>query len=145
MGAILRHPACGPAGPLDGRARIRYIIRNSTKNVMNAAASTRNHTAPACAPGMGGADALDAVELASLMKALGHPARIELLRHLASVGECFFGDLSELTGLAPSTTSQHVKILREAGLIRGASQEQRVCYCIDKDRLNLLKRLVKTL
>jgi DNA-binding transcriptional ArsR family regulator len=91
------------------------------------------------------ASLLDDEELAVLLKALAHPARIQLLRHLACVGECFFGDLSEITGLAASTTSQHVKILREAGLVNGASQEQRVCYCVNKDRLNLLKRLVKTL
>jgi len=107
--------------------------------------SSRQCATPACAPGMEVGDPLDAAELATLMKALAHPARIELLRHLSSVGECFFGDLSELTGLAPSTTSQHVKILREAGLINGASQEQRVCYCVNKDRLGVLKRLVKAL
>lgn len=89
--------------------------------------------------------ALDDEELAVLLKALAHPARIQLLRHLSSVGECYFGDLSEITGLAASTTSQHVKILREAGLVNGASQEQRVCYCVNKDRLNVLKRLVRTL
>lgn len=91
------------------------------------------------------AASLEDEELAVLLKALAHPARIQLLRHLASVGECFFGDLSEITGLAASTTSQHVKILREAGLVNGASQEQRVCYCVNKDRLNVLKRLVRTL
>ena len=111
---------------------------------MTASTTSRDCAAPACA-GMESADPLDAAELATLMKALAHPARIELLRHLASVGECFFGDLSELTGLAPSTTSQHVKILREAGLVNGSSQEQRVCYCVNKDRLNVLKRLVKAL
>jgi ArsR family transcriptional regulator, arsenate/arsenite/antimonite-responsive transcriptional repressor len=112
---------------------------------MDATKTSRQCGPAACAPGSDSADPLDAAELATLLKALAHPARIELLRHLASVGECFFGDLSELTGLAPSTTSQHVKILREAGLINGASQEQRVCYCVNKDRLNVLKRLVKAL
>lgn len=98
-----------------------------------------------CGPSTGVADTLEVEELAVLLKALAHPARILLLRHLASVGECFFGDLSDITGLAPSTTSQHMKILREAGLVNGSSQEQRVCYCVNKDRLNVLKRLVKGL
>ena len=99
-----------------------------------------------CAPAAtGAADSLDAEELAVLLKALAHPVRIQLLRHLACAGECFFGDLSEITGLAASTTSQHVKVLREAGLVNGSSQEQRVCYCVNKDRLALLKRLVKGL
>lgn len=102
-------------------------------------------TTDRCVPGTQADSSLDAEELAVLMKALAHPVRIQLLRHLAAAGECFFGDLSEITGLAPSTTSQHVKVLREAGLINGSSQEQRVCYCVNKDRLALLKRLVKGL
>jgi DNA-binding transcriptional ArsR family regulator len=109
------------------------------------ATTTSASRADSSASAADSASLLDDEELAVLLKALAHPARIQLLRHLTCVGECFFGDLSEITGLAASTTSQHVKILREAGLVNGASQEQRVCYCVNKDRLNLLKRLVKTL
>lgn len=112
---------------------------------MNDSTSSSRRTLVSCGTAADSAGALDDEELAVLLKALAHPARIQLLRHLASVGECFFGDLSEITGLAASTTSQHVKILREAGLVNGASQEQRVCYCVNKDRLNVLKRLVRTL
>jgi ArsR family transcriptional regulator, arsenate/arsenite/antimonite-responsive transcriptional repressor len=113
---------------------------------MNATSTSRSAAClpDGCSPGSQ-PDSLDAEELAVLMKALAHPVRIQLLRHLASAGECFFGDLSEITGLAASTTSQHVKVLREAGLINGSSQEQRVCYCVNKDRLTLLKRLVRSL
>jgi ArsR family transcriptional regulator, arsenate/arsenite/antimonite-responsive transcriptional repressor len=131
---------------LDAQRKSRYIIRNSTNYDMNARLNSPADvcTTDRCAPGTQ-PDSLDAEELAVLMKALAHPVRIQLLRHLASAGECFFGDLSEITGLAASTTSQHVKVLREAGLINGSSQEQRVCYCVNKDRLSLLKRLVKSL
>jgi len=76
---------------------------------------------------------------------LAHPARVQLLRHLASIESCYFGSLSDVTGLAPSTTSQHVKVLKEAGLILGSAEEQRTCYCVNPERLALLKRWVQAL
>ncbi|MBN9206192.1 ArsR/SmtB family transcription factor [Methylibium petroleiphilum] len=88
---------------------------------------------------------LDAEELAVLLKALAHPARVQLLLHLSRQGTCYFGNLSDITGLAPSTTSQHVKILKEAGLVLGSAEEQRTCYCVNPDRLAVLKRLVEAL
>lgn len=88
---------------------------------------------------------IDANDLAALLKALAHPARIEILRHLANHGTCYFGDLSEIVQLAPSTTSQHVKVLKEAGLVIGSAEEQRTCYCVNADRVAVLKRLVERL
>jgi len=88
---------------------------------------------------------LDAEELAVLLKALAHPARIRLLLHLAQQGTCYFGNLSDVVELAPSTTSQHVKVLKDAGLVLGSAEEQRTCYCVNRDRLATLKRLVKAL
>jgi DNA-binding transcriptional ArsR family regulator len=90
-------------------------------------------------------DDLGAEELAVLLKALAHPARIRLLQHLARHGTCYFGNLSDVVELAPSTTSQHVKVLKDAGLVLGSAEEQRTCYCVNADRLALLKRLVKAL
>ncbi|ODS68407.1 MAG: transcriptional regulator [Acidovorax sp. SCN 65-28] len=84
-------------------------------------------------------------ELVMLLKALAHPARIQLLRHLSSYGQCYFGSLSDVVGLAPSTTSQHVKVLKEAGLILGSAEEQRTCYCVNPERLTELKQLVQAL
>ena len=88
---------------------------------------------------------VDAEELAVLLKALAHPARIRLLQHLGRHGTCHFGDLSDIVGLAPSTTSQHVKVLKEAGLVLGSADEQRTCYCVNPDRIAVLKRLVEAL
>ena len=85
---------------------------------------------------------IDADDLARLCKALAHPARIQLLRHLIDVGECYFGNLADVLPLAPSTISQHVSILKEAGLIEGSSDVQRVCYCVNPARLQQLKRVV---
>jgi DNA-binding transcriptional ArsR family regulator len=103
-----------------------------------------------CCPGGEQGDALvlnedRTTELAMLLKALAHPARIQLLRHLSSYGQCYFGSLSDVVGLAPSTTSQHVKVLKEAGLILGSAEEQRTCYCINPARLAELKQLVQVL
>jgi DNA-binding transcriptional ArsR family regulator len=98
-----------------------------------------------CAPTSPPDTEVDAEELALLLKALAHPARIRLLQYLAHQGTCYFGDLSEVVGLAPSTTSQHVKVLRDAGLVSGSAEEQRTCYCVNPDRLAVLKRLVKAL
>lgn len=80
-----------------------------------------------------------------LCKALGHPARVKLVKHLADFGGCFFGSLAEVVGLAPSTTSQHVSILKEAGLIEGSSDEKRVCYCIVPERMEQLRSLIAAL
>lgn len=90
-------------------------------------------------------DGLEAEELAVLCKALAHPARVQLLQYLRQQGTCYFGSLADVIGLAPSTTSQHVKVLREAGLLLGSAEEQRTCYCVNTDRLAVLKRLVKAL
>ena len=104
----------------------------------------RARCAPAAPEIEAGAE-LDADELAALLKALAHPARIRLLQHLARQGSCYFGNLSDVTGLAASTTSQHVKVLRDAGLVLGAAEEQRTCYCVNPARLDLLKQLVGAL
>lgn len=90
-------------------------------------------------------ESLDAEELAVLLKALAHPARIRLLQHLARHGNCYFGNLSKVVDLAPSTISQHVQVLKAAGLLLGSAEEQRTCYCVNPDRLAVLKRLVETL
>ena len=102
--------------------------------------------APArCTPSAAVDNELDVEELAVLLKALAHPARIRLLQHLARHGTCYFGNLSDVVELAPSTTSQHVKVLKDAGLVLGSAEEQRTCYCVNPDRLAVLKRLVKAL
>ncbi|HEY0634867.1 MAG TPA: metalloregulator ArsR/SmtB family transcription factor [Gammaproteobacteria bacterium] len=90
-------------------------------------------------------DALLEEELALLCKALSHPARVHILRYLGQHQECFFGDLSAVLPLAPATVSQHVTILRDAGLIIGSPQQQRICYCVNQDRLARFKRLVAML
>jgi ArsR family transcriptional regulator len=83
--------------------------------------------------------------LAALCKALGHPARVAILRHLLQVNRCICGEIVNLLPLAQSTVSQHLKQLKEAGLIRGEIEGPRICYCADKDRLAELKTLISSL
>lgn len=91
----------------------------------------------------GGAEA-DAA-LARLAKALGHPVRAGIVRLLAEQESCQYGDLTERLPLAKSTVSQHLKVLREAGLVRGEIDGPRACYCIDPAGLQVLKLLVERL
>ncbi|MEH6435693.1 ArsR/SmtB family transcription factor [Massilia sp. DD77] len=89
--------------------------------------------------------AIDAEDLAALCKAIGHPARLQLLRHLIAHGDCYFGSLADVLPLAPSTISKHVSILKETGLIEGSSDVQRVCYCVNPARLARLKAMIGAL
>ena len=81
-------------------------------------------------------------DLASMFKALGHPVRMQILRMLARHGSCYFGSIADALAVAPSTASQHVSVLKEAGLVKGWADEQRSCYCVDAQRLARLKALV---
>jgi ArsR family transcriptional regulator len=69
--------------------------------------------------------------LAEIAKALSHPARIAILRILAERGTCICGEIVEVLPLAQSTVSQHLKALKEAGLIQGEIEGPRTCYCVD--------------
>lgn len=75
--------------------------------------------------------------LAELFKALSHPVRVQLLRRLAS-SKRYCGDLVTEFGLAQSTISHHLRILREAGLICVEEQGTRTCYSIDRDKMKLI-------
>lgn len=67
-----------------------------------------------------------------MMKALAHPARIAIIQHLLQSDTCICGDLVEELGLAQATISQHLKELKNAGLIKGTIDGVSVCYCIDE-------------
>lgn len=81
-------------------------------------------------------------DLALLTKAVGHPARVRILRLLAQSDACVCGDIVGKLDLAQSTVSQHLKVLKDAGLIRGDIDGSRVCYCIEPRALRRLKALV---
>ena len=84
-------------------------------------------------------------ELAALAKALGHPARVKILRLLSQRRECLCGEIVFELPLAQSTVSQHLKILKEAGLVRWTVDGPRVCYCIAENTLRRAKALIRAL
>lgn len=84
-------------------------------------------------------------DLAALCKALGHPARVRILRHIIANDACFFGNLADALPLAPSTISQHVSVLKAAGLLRDGGEGGRPAYCLNHDRLARLSALLEVL
>ena len=73
----------------------------------------------------------DQNEMAGLMKALGHPARIAIVQYLLSVDFCICGDIVAELPLAQPTVSQHLKELKNAGIIKGTIEGTAICYCLD--------------
>ena len=70
--------------------------------------------------------------LANFAKALGHPARVAIIEYLLETGQCICGDIVNEMPLAQPTVSQHLKELKEAGLIKGNIKGNSVCYCINQ-------------
>jgi ArsR family transcriptional regulator len=103
---------------------------------------------PCCPPAAGAPDLRPVEgeqadeELAALAKALGHPARVKIVRMLLRRDACVCGDIVDELPLAQSTVSQHLKVLKEAGLVRGDVDGPRVCYCIEPGALRRLRALV---
>ncbi len=76
---------------------------------------------------------LDTEQIARFAKAMGHPARITILNYLASLNCCYFGDIHNELPIAKATVSQHLKELKDAGLIQGEIEMPKVKYCINRD------------
>ena len=81
-------------------------------------------------------------ELAALTKALGHPVRVQIVRLLVRRESCICSEIVAELPLAQSTVSQHLKVLKEVGLIRGEIDGPRTCYCLKPRALRRLKALV---
>lgn len=79
--------------------------------------------------------------VARMAKALGHPTRIEILVFLASQNSCFFGDIHDELPIAKSTVSQHLKELKDAGLIQGEIEAPKVRYCIHRENWEMARKL----
>jgi ArsR family transcriptional regulator len=125
----------------------RIVFRRTTINgerTLNAECDPRNDRPPRRKRRTGGRTDNDS-ELAALAKALGHPARVKILRILARQTECICGDVAAELPLAQSTVSQHLKILKLAGLIQGEIDAPRIRYCISKWALERFKTLVQDL
>ena len=84
-------------------------------------------------------------EVSRVAKALAHPARVQILRILLARSSCTCGEIVEALPLAQATVSQHLKVLKEAGLIRGEVEGTRACYCADPHRLHRLTNMLEAL
>jgi len=84
-------------------------------------------------------------EVANLAWAVAHPARVRILRILLARTSCVCGELVDLMPLAQSTVSQHLKILKQAGLVQGEIDGPKICYCVNQAGLARLKALVAAL
>jgi hypothetical protein len=81
----------------------------------------------------------DETRLAAMLKALGNPVRFRIMQVLAEKQMCITGDIVEITTLAQSTVSQHLKVLRDVGLISGEIEGPATCYCISPEGVQFLK------
>jgi len=79
---------------------------------------------------------------AAMAKALGHPVRVRIMRVLLERAGCVCGDLVEVLPVAQSTVSQHLKVLKKAGLIQGEVDGPRVCYCVDRGQVALFQSMI---
>jgi len=77
-------------------------------------------------------------EIASLAKALGHPARIAIIEYLLKVDDCICGDIVNELPLAQATVSQHLKELKSSGLIKGSIEGNAICYCINQKAIKTI-------
>ena len=81
-------------------------------------------------------------QIAIFAKAFGHPARVAILQQLFKMDSCYCGSLVNEIGLAQPTISQHLKELRNLGLVKGNVEGTSVCYCIDKDNWTAMKAVM---
>ncbi|MBU0729271.1 MAG: metalloregulator ArsR/SmtB family transcription factor [Proteobacteria bacterium] len=88
---------------------------------------------------------LESTPLANLCKALGHPARVKIIKYLKKMDKCICGQIVDILPLAQSTVSQHLKSLKDAGLIKGEINGPCTCYCLDKDVFEKFKQMVEQL
>jgi ArsR family transcriptional regulator len=84
----------------------------------------------------------DKKRLARMLKALGNPIRFQIVEYLASNQSCITNDIVHTLPLAQSTVSQHLKVLREAGLIEGETEGPATCYCINPEGIQWLKEQI---
>lgn len=83
--------------------------------------------------------------ISTLIKAMGHPARIAIIEYLLKVETCICGDIVNELPLAQATVSQHLKELKNAGIIKGSIEGNAICYCIDENAISILQNYFKNI
>ncbi|MCH3881277.1 MULTISPECIES: ArsR/SmtB family transcription factor [Tenacibaculum] len=81
-------------------------------------------------------------KIALYAKVFGHPARVAILQHLFKINACVCGDLVNEIGLAQPTISQHLKELKQLGLIKGSVEGTSVCYCVNSEKWSEMKKIM---
>ncbi len=82
-------------------------------------------------------------ELAAFAKALGHPARVAIIKYLSTQASCVCGSIVEVIPLAQATVSQHLKELKNAGLIQGNIEGNSICYCLNPEKWKQFKAMLE--
>lgn len=81
-------------------------------------------------------------EMAEILKALGHPARLEIVKFLMTSPSCICGDIVEVLPLAQSTVSKHLSELKKVGIIKGTVTGNNICYCLDEKIIQKIQKFV---
>ena len=84
-------------------------------------------------------------QLAKAFKALGHPTRIKIVEHLIQINTCVCGEIVDIFPFSQSTISQHLKLLKESGIVCGEIEGPKTYFCVDKAVLNQIKTYIKNL
>jgi DNA-binding transcriptional ArsR family regulator len=82
------------------------------------------------------------IEIAEIAKVLAHPARIAILQYISKQENCICNDIVDEVGLSQPTISQHLQVIRKAGLLKGNFEGRNFCYCLDVDRFRNFEKIV---
>ncbi len=85
----------------------------------------------------------ETIEMSEIYKALGHPARLEIVKILIKSSSCICGDIVEILPLAQSTVSKHLSELKKAGIIKGTISGNSICYCLNENTIQKLQGFIK--
>ena len=86
----------------------------------------------------------DANQVAAISKVFAHPARIAIIEHISKQQDCICNDLVEVIGLSQATVSQHLQVIKNAGILRGRVKGKNQYYCINKSKVNQFKATIET-
>lgn len=84
----------------------------------------------------------ETIELSEILKAFGHPARLEIVKFLINSPTCICGDIVEFLPLSQSTVSKHLSELKKAGVIKGTISGNSICYCLNENTINKLQSFI---
>lgn len=84
-------------------------------------------------------------QLSKIFKALGHPTRMKIVEHLIEINTCVCGNIVDIFPYSQSTISQHLKLLKESGIVRGEVDGPKTYFCVDRQILNQIKSYIKHL